>query len=188
MATPQPIAHRRPHQSQASSLRTHAPGALALLGMRRFVPCRRLGPSAPRCRTNAAGAIAPNLKFSSWGVIDISCRLPRRSTLFAQNPPATPSDDDGGGIKGDAGQAHPARGPGGAAGGLAVPHGRLHGATVPRHEARRAPAAGGAGRAVRAPRRASWPTRSERSTRPQAWPRAASRATPASAASSRSTR
>jgi hypothetical protein len=123
-------------------------------------PCRRLVPSAPRRRTNAAGAIAPDLKFSSWGVIDISCRLPRRSTLSTQNSPATPSDDDGG-VEGDAGQAHLARGPGGAAGGLAVPQGRLHGATVPRHEARRAPAAGGAGRAVRAPRRASWPTRTQ---------------------------
>jgi hypothetical protein len=97
--------------------------------------------------------VSPRFKVQFVGG-DLSCRLPRRTTLSAQNSPATPSDDDGGGVEGDAGQAHLARGPGGAAGGLAVPQGGLHEATIPHHEARRAPVAGGAGRAVRAPRRA----------------------------------
>jgi hypothetical protein len=36
-------------------------------------------------------------------------RRSRRSTFSAQNSPATPSDNDGGGVEGDTGQAHPAR-------------------------------------------------------------------------------
>jgi hypothetical protein len=36
-------------------------------------------------------------------------RRSRRNTFSAQNSPATPSDDNAGGVKGDAGQAHPAR-------------------------------------------------------------------------------
>jgi hypothetical protein len=98
MATPQPIAHRRPHQSQASSLRTHAPGALALLGVRRFVsggifPCISLSPSWPLCPSapyQHRGSYSPRFKVQFVGgdrhILPIAQTQHTLRPKFACNP------------------------------------------------------------------------------------------------------
>jgi hypothetical protein len=92
-------AHPHPAQHRARGHRLDHP-RLVPTGQRR----RRRPAGAPQHRAERARArhglgqhrVPPH-------------RRSRRSTFSAQNSPATPSDNDGGGVEGDTGQAHPAR-------------------------------------------------------------------------------